>query len=263
MKYFVDNCCFFKFIYISLQHVSLKYIVKSMKKLFVIAAMMVAAVSANAQFEPGTLSIQPKLGGTISWLSNTPKMPIEDLNSRTVELDKKPIFGALVGAEAEYQLTNIFSVAAGLNFSMQGSGWKDYDQKIGDVKFDVKDSRLNLYYINLPVVANVYLFKGFAVKAGVQVGFLVKANIEVSSSIKDESTKETVTTKIDRSFTSDCKKVDVAIPMGVSYQVPTIPIVIDARYNLGLTKVNKESEEGYKDVKNNVIQLTVGYKFAL
>ncbi len=51
--------------------------------------------------------------------------------------------------------------------------------------------------------------------------------------------------------------------MGVSYQIPTIPIVIDARYNLGLTKVNKESEEGYKDLKNNVIQLTVGYKFAL
>ena len=43
----------------------------------------------------------------------------------------------------------------------------------------------------------------------------------------------------------------------------TFPIVIDARYNLGLTKVIKESEEGYKDLKNNVIQLTVGYKFAL
>lgn len=225
--------------------------------------MMVAAVSANAQFEPGTLSIQPKLGGTISWLSNTPNMPLGDVDGRKIELKKSPIVGGLIGAEAEYQLTNIFSVAAGLNFSMQGSGWKDYDEKIGDVKFDIKDNKMNLYYINVPVVANVYLFKGFAVKAGVQVGFLVKANYEVSATVKDESTKETVTTKIDRSFTSDCKKVDVAIPMGVSYQVPTIPIVIDARYNLGLTKVNKESEEGYKDVKNNVIQLTVGYKFAL
>lgn len=225
--------------------------------------MMVAAVSANAQFEPGTFSIQPKIGGNISWLSNTPNLPLGDVDGRQIELKKSPIVGGLIGAEAEYQLTNIFSVAAGLNFSMQGSGWKDYDEKIGDVKFDIKDNKMNLYYINVPVVANVYLFKGFAVKAGVQVGFLVKANYELSATMKDESTKETVTTKIDRSFTSDCKKVDVAIPMGVSYQVPTIPIVIDARYNLGLTKVNKESEEGYKDVKNNVIQLTVGYKFAL
>ena len=236
---------------------------KSMKKLFILAAMMVAAVSANAQFEPGTFSIQPKIGGNISWLSNTPNLPLGDVDGRQIELKKSPIIGALIGAEAEYQLANMFSLAAGLNFSMQGSGWKDYDEKIGDVKFDIKDNKMNLYYINVPVVANVYLFKGFAVKAGVQVGFLVKANYEVTSIVSNDKTGQNVTTKVDKSFTSDCKKVDVAIPMGVSYQVPTIPIVIDARYNLGLTKVNKESEDGHKDLKNNVIQLTVGYKFAL
>ena len=234
-----------------------------MKKLFMIAAMMVAAVSANAQFEPGTLSIQPKIGGNISWLSNTPNLPLGDVDDREIELKKSPIVGALIGAEAEYQLTNMFSLAAGLNFAMQGSGWKDYDEKIGDVKYEIKDTKLNLYYINVPVVANVYLFKGFAVKAGGQVGFLVKANRELSATVKDENNDWNMSTKYDESFTSECKKVDVAIPMGVSYQVPTIPIVIDARYNLGLTKVNKESEEGYKDFKNNVIQLTVGYKFAL
>ena len=234
-----------------------------MKKLFMIAAMMVAAVSANAQFEPGTLSIQPKIGGNISWLSNTPNLPLGDVDDREIELKKSPIVGALIGAEAEYQLANMFSLAAGVNFSMQGSGWKDYDEKIGDVKYEIKDTKLNLYYINVPVVANVYLFKGFAVKAGVQVGFLVKANRELSATVKDENNDWNMSTKYDESFTSECKKVDVAIPMGVSYQVPTIPIVIDARYNLGLTKVNKESEEGYKDFKNNVIQLTVGYKFAL
>ena len=228
-----------------------------------IAAMMVAAVSANAQFEPGTFSIQPKIGGNISWLSNTPNLPLGDVDDREIELKKSPIVGALIGAEAEYQLTNMFSLAAGLNFAMQGSGWKDYDEKIGDVKYEIKDTKLNLYYINVPVVANVYLFKGFAVKAGVQVGFLVKANRELSATVKDENNDWNMSTKYDESFTSECKKVDVAIPMGVSYQVPTIPIVIDARYNLGLTKVNKESEEGYKDFKNNVIQLTVGYKFAL
>lgn len=228
-----------------------------------IAAMMVAAVSANAQFEPGTFSIQPKIGGNISWLSNTPNMPLGDLDGRNIELKKSPIAGALIGAEAEYQLADMFSLAAGVNFSMQGSGWKDYDEKIGDVKFDIKDNKMNLYYINVPVVANLYLFKGFAIKAGVQVGFLVKANYEVTATVKNDKTDQSVTTKYDESFTSDCKKVDIAIPMGVSYQIPTVPIVIDARYNLGLLKVNKESGEGQKDIKNNVVQLTVGYKFAL
>ena len=67
-----------------------------MKKFFVIAAMMVAAVSANAQFEPGTFSIQPKLGGVGSMLSNTPNLRLGD----NVKLDKTAVGGVLIGAEA-------------------------------------------------------------------------------------------------------------------------------------------------------------------
>ena len=234
-----------------------------MKKFIMMAALMVVAVSANAQFEPGTFSIQPKLGANISWLSNTPNMPLGEFDNKYIELDKSPIAGALVGVEAEYQLANMFSLAAGLNFSMQGSGWSDFDEKISDVKIEIKDNKMNLSYINVPVVANVYLFKGFAIKAGVQVGFLVRANYEVTATYRDDKASQNLSTKFDQSIKDECKKVDLSIPIGVSYQVPTIPIVIDARYNLGLTKVIKESEEGYKDLKNNVIQLTVGYKFAL
>ena len=234
-----------------------------MKKFFMMAALMVVVVSANAQFEPGTFSIQPKLGANISWLSNTPNMPLGEFDNKYIELDKSPIAGALVGVEAEYQLANMFSLAAGLNFSMQGSGWSDFDEKISDVKIEIKDNKMNLGYINVPVVANVYLFKGFAIKAGVQVGFLVRANYEVTATYRDDKASQNLSTKLDQSIKDECKKVDLSIPIGVSYQVPTIPIVIDARYNLGLTKVIKESEEGYKDLKNNVIQLTVGYKFAL
>ena len=81
-----------------------------------IAAMMVAAVSANAQFEPGTFSIQPKAGFSIAWLTNMPNIPI----TTTTTIDKTPTVGALLGAEAEYQLTDMISLAAGLNYSMSG-----------------------------------------------------------------------------------------------------------------------------------------------
>ena len=40
-----------------------------------------------------------------------------------------------------------------------------------------------------------------------------------------------------------------------------IPITIDARYQIGLTKLNKESIPGVNDSKNSVFTLTVGYKF--
>ena len=34
-----------------------------------------AVATAKAQFAPGTFSIQPKIGFTVSWLSNAPKLP--------------------------------------------------------------------------------------------------------------------------------------------------------------------------------------------
>ena len=219
-----------------------------MKKLMMIAAMMVAAVSANAQFEPGTWSIQPKIGGTMSKVSNMPKLPI----GYNVDLDKSVYTGALIGAEFEYQIAKPFSVAAGLNYSMQGCKWSDYKEG----KAELKEPRIALGYINLPIVANVYIFKGFAIKAGVQFGFLTSAKLKYE--LKDEKNN----IKFDSSIKDDCKKFDFSIPMGISYQVPTVPIYIDGRYNLGLTKIFKD-DMGDKTSKNQVFQITVGYKFAL
>lgn len=230
-----------------------------MKKLMMIAAMMVAAVSANAQFEPGTWSIQPKVGGIVSKVSNMPNINLGqfDLPSNA-KLDRSFYAGALIGAEFEYQVAQPFSLAAGVNFAMQGCQWDDFEYKVGDNTLKLKDTKMELTYLNVPVVANFYLFKGFAIKAGVQVGFLTSAKMKMSSEVKigDQTTKSTQDTDIK----DGCKKVDFSIPMGVSYQVPTIPIYIDARYNLGLTNINKEGDTNYK---NQVFQLTVGYKFAL
>ena len=244
-----------------------------MKKLMMIAAMMVAAVSANAQFEPGTWSIQPKIGGTISMMSNMPSFQVKSLGGANVKLDRTPIAGFVIGGEAEYQIAKAFSLAAGLNYSMQGSGWGDFEEKIGNQKYNLKDSKIELGYINLPIVANVYLFKGFAIKAGVQFGFLTNANLKFNSSFSGD--KSNVTYNFDSSIKDQCEKFDISIPVGVSYQVPTIPIYIDGRVNFGLKKVNKNNtitiEDNNlkdaivldKDPKNYVFQVTVGYKFAL
>lgn len=221
-----------------------------------IAAMMVAAVSANAQFESGTFSIQPKAGFSIAWLSNMPKLPI----STNTTLDKSPVAGVVIGAEAEYQLTNMISLAAGVNYSLQGSGWEDYELKSGNNKVELKDAKVELGYITIPVVANFYLFKGFAVKAGIQPGFLT--NAKMKATIKGEMDGSNMTTDVDNDMKDECKKFDLSVPIGVSYQFK-VPVTLDLRYNLGVTKVNKESVSGVDDSKNNVISLTIGYKFAL
>ena len=224
-----------------------------MKKMMMIAAMMVATVSAKAQFEPGTFSIQPKIGIGLSKVSNMP-----DFGEGNYKLDRSLLGGAVIGAEAEYQIAKPFSLAAGVNYSMQGCQWADDDFKVGDSKVEIKDTKIDLGYINVPVVANFYLFKGFAIKAGVQFGFLV--NAKYKQEIKSEVGSMKTTTSFDENVKDNFNKFDIAIPVGVSYQVPTIPIYIDARANIGLKNIAKDSEE---KVKNQVFQLTVGYKFAL
>jgi hypothetical protein len=56
-----------------------------------------------------------------------------------------------------------------------------------------------------------------------------------------------------------CNKFDFSIPVGLSYEISNV--VIDARYNFGLTKVYKGSD--VIKSKNSVIQITLGYKFDL
>ena len=221
-----------------------------MKKLMMIAAMMVAAVSANAQFEPGTFSIQPKAGFSIAWLTNMPNIPI----TTTLSIDKSPTVGALLGAEAEYQLTDMVSLAAGLNYSLQGSGWENYKES----GVELKDAKIELGYVAIPVVANFYLFKGFAIKAGIQPAFLTNANMKYT--IEQSSSAGNISVNCDESIKDDCEKFDLSVPMGISYQFQ-VPVVIDLRYNLGVSKVFKGDAD--KNPKNNVISLTVGYKFAL
>ena len=162
--------------------------------------------------------------------------------------------GFVAGVEAEYQITPVISVAAGLLYSIQGTKWEDLETIGTNYRLMSKDRMVDLSYLNIPIVANFYVAKGFALKAGVQPGFLL-----------DNKGKETIFDNIQNREVEasgdieGIKKFDLSIPLGASYEFNNV--VIDARYNLGLTKVCSGDEN--KASKNSVIQVTVGYKFAL
>lgn len=191
-----------------------------MKKLFLMAVMALATVSSFAQHRVGTVTIQPKVGLS---LANVTK---GDGDIRV---------GAVAGAEFEYQVSDIFSLSAGALYSMQGCK--------GEV--EGYDATVKLDYLNIPILANVYVAKGLAVKLGIQPGF----NVTSKASVEKSGTK--VTTDLD-----GIESVDFSIPVGLSYEINNF--VIDARYNLGVSKIMDGS-----DSKNSVFQFTLGYKFAL
>ena len=215
-----------------------------------IVAMMVTT-KASAQYEPGTWSIQPKVGVGFSQISN-----MEDVNMGSSKLDNQLTYAASTGVEFEYQASKMISVAAGLSYSVQGTGWKDFKQ--GDEK--MKNPRVELEYIQVPIIANVYVTKGLALKAGVQFGFMVDSNVKMTYDTKMMDRDATMDTSID--MKKDFNKFDFSIPVGISYEFNN-HFVLDARYHIGLTKLNKETLSNGKDWKNSMFLMSVGYKFDL
>lgn len=192
-----------------------------MKKLVLVAAIMMASISAMAQHAPGSLTIQPRIGFSASDFNNTK--------------DTKARVGMVVGPEFEYTLAERFSLAMGINYSQQGA------------EQDKVDVTYKMDYITVPVVANFYIVKGLAIKAGVQPGFNIKANMEASNNVNAD-------------FDEAVKKFDLSIPVGLSYEFHNV--VLDARYNLGVTKMFDLGKVDL-DTKNLAFQLTLGYKFTL
>lgn len=223
--------------------------------------MTMAMLTASAQYEPGTFSVQPRLGATGSLLTNMPGMEIDVVGKK---IDSEATGGFIVGADLEYQLTNLISLSAGLNWGQAGSGWENFKYKEEGITYESKDLKIQTSYLNVPITANFYVWKGLAIRTGVQMGFLTSAKMKqtITASGKQGSTNINSTTETDESCKDYFKKFDISIPVGLSYEFKN-HLVIDARYNIGLSKANKEKLSDGKDTKNMVFALTLGYKIKL
>lgn len=203
-----------------------------MKKILFAASFMMFSIGAYAQHEAGSLTFQPKAGFNVARYTD------EDGTS--------PRFGLAAGVELEYQIKKKFSMATGLLYSMQG------------VKADIRTdyyttsrATIKTDYINIPIIANIYLLKGLAIKFGIQPGFNINAKYTFSAGVGSENySLSRIGVKV--------STFDLAIPVGLSYENEYF--VLDARYNVGVTKVF--DNEG-ADSRNCVFQFTIGHKFRL
>lgn len=184
-------------------------------------SLLFVAFGATSVMAQGSFYLKPMVGGTLSTLTDAD--------------DAKFKFGIVGGAELGYQAAEQVDLTAGVLVAMQGA-------KTGE-EILIKDASTTLTYLNVPVLVNYYIVPGLAIKAGVQPGFLLSQKNKLGSSEVDTSTDHT-------------KKFDLSIPLGLSYEFSDF--VIDARYNLGVTKVNDDNSD--MSYKNSVIMLTVGYK---
>ena len=207
-----------------------------MKKLFTMVALMAMSLTALAQHEEGDITIQPKVGMTIS--------NITDGDNWKINLT--------YGVEFERFFTDQFSASLGVMFTNQGCKYKVYTY-YGDIGAESYPIKLDIYYGTLPIMANYYVLPGLALKAGIQPAFRVKARVE------QDGTKIDLDRAIDAMYDGNDNKLrtfDLSIPVGFSYEFKGI--TFDARYNIGVTKLISDTDES---IYNKVFIMTLGYKF--
>ncbi|WP_274476178.1 porin family protein [Mangrovimonas aestuarii] len=207
-----------------------------MKKLLLSAAMVAFGLSVNAQeFQFGA-----KAGGNFA---NVGGEGAEDLSMRTA---------FHVGGVAEIKFNDKFSLQPELLYSAQGakseSSYEDFGMTVKE------ETKLNLDYLNVPIMGKYYLMEGFSVEAGPQIGMLLSAKADIEASAGGESVSEEYDLK------DEMSTIDFGVNFGLGYKLDN-GLAFGARYNLGLSNIN--DFEGSDDFKNNngVIQASVGYMF--
>ena len=213
-----------------------------MKKLFLFLAMMAVTMTVQAQHEEGDITIQPRIGVTLSTISG------DDLLSD----DAKMKVNLTYGFEVEYYFTDKLSIAGGLLFTNQGYKYDYYEGVEPSAYLTKKTANFDNYFATVPITFNYYLVEGLAIKAGVQPSFRVKTKL------KADDRKMDLDEALNFIFGDQevtLNKFDLSIPVGFSYEYKKV--VFDARYNFGLIKLFKGIDNSSR---NRVISLTLGYK---
>lgn len=205
-----------------------------MKRWIMFVVVLLVSVQVNAQ----EFSFIPKAGLNLA-------------NLTPYGADMRP--GLNIGVAGEYRFSSRFALEPGLYYSMQGY---QYDDK-------GVTSKLKCDYLNIPVYVKAYLFKGFNVFAGPQLGINVRANVSDMVVSDMPGYRKQITGNI----RENVNKVDFSLGVGAGYLFDC-GLVVSANYNIGLTIIFKDagglSDSMYDNTSNNgVIQINVGWCFRM
>lgn len=192
-----------------------------MKKLFVV--LIVMALGSQV-FSQAKLALGIKGGLNFANL---------DVSSATAAYNSRTGYHA--GAFVLLKLGKI-GIQPELIYSKQGSSFQINTTSV-DANYD---------YFNIPIVFKLYTIAGINFQVGPQFGF-ASGNVPVGINGNNGST-----------IVDKLKGSDISAALGLGWDAP-FGLSIDARYNLGLTKLN-EGITTQSEVKNQVIQVSLGYK---
>lgn len=200
-----------------------------MKRIVFVCALVGMIGVSNLAFSQAQVAIGLKGGLNLAKF---------DLSAGTSNIENRTGFHG--GAFGLIKISKI-GIQPEIIFSKQGSNFQ----------VNTADVEANFDYINVPILLKLYLVAGLNLQAGPQFGFL--STSEIKTTVGSVTTTEDVKSLLDR-------KSDTSIAVGAGWDLP-FGLTLDARYNIGLSDVKlSPSASSPIDIKNKVIQISVGYK---
>lgn len=159
------------------------------------------------------------------------------VNVAQLNLDNNDSYDAKIGLHggllAHIHASHTWALQPEVIYSLEGA---KYTSGGNDVK-------VNLNYINIPVLLQYMFHNGVRLEGGPQLGLLINAKTENNSTTIDNN-----------SFKSSA----FSIPLGVGY-LTTNGLGFDARYTFGLSNINKNKNP---TIQSNVFQFGIFYQFS-
>ena len=198
-----------------------------MRKLFALLLLWLPVLQLSAWKEPGTTTIYPRVGFNLSKFSGDKIYTgINTFDGVAGTIPARFKVGFTVGAEAQHQFSNALAGSIGLLYSQQGTAFK----KTSDIEFDFKMKENNLIVPVMLVATTKY-------------------NIDFKLGLQPEF-------RVSKAFDKVLNKVSLSIPVGISYEYRNV--VLDLRYNIGVSHVYKE-QSSYDASRGQTVMLTLGY----
>lgn len=198
-----------------------------MRKLFALLLLWLPVLQLSAWREPGTTTIYPRVGFNLSKFSGDKIYTgINTFDGVAGTIPARFKVGFTMGVEAQHQFSNALAGSIGLLYSQQGTAFK----KTSDTEFDFKMKENNLIVPVMLVATTKY-------------------NIDFKLGLQPEF-------RVSKAFDKVLNKVSLSIPVGISYEYRNV--VLDLRYNIGVSHVYKE-QSSYDASRGQTVMLTLGY----
>jgi hypothetical protein len=220
-----------------------------MKKIIITCLLLVSLLGVKAQ----KINVKTGLNLATIFAENNDEIASSDFETNP---------GLSIGVNIEFPINKIFAFETGMQFSMEGTQINEKKEMIyGGLSTSVSaDIDLDLYYMNVPLNAKVYLTNS-KVKVfglfGAYLGVGIYGNYESNISILGDS--KTENTKIkwgDDSENDNFRRFDYGLNIGAGSEFNRFLFCVN--YNYGLANISPYVKNG-STINNRVLTFSIGY----